>query len=203
MPTSRRLLPFPRRTSTAPTGVRVALGQRERFADPQPARHRTTISARRRAPSGPAPPVRDYVLLTENVADFVTIAAEHSTTGARHPGVMIALSNRFSRRPAGQAALVKAIRAHETDEITDRIVHLTAPQRAPNLAIARRLAPALRRMQEGEAGGAPGMALSYAVLPHPARLGCGPVVKSPFIHRLAQAEVTSVGGRAETYWCRA
>ncbi len=71
----------------------------------------------------------NYVVLTENLADFVTIAAEHSTTGAHHPGVLIALSNRFSRRASGRAALVKAIQAHRSDELTDRIIYLTAPAR--------------------------------------------------------------------------
>ena len=71
----------------------------------------------------------NYAVLTENVADFVTIAAEHSTRGAQHPGVLIALSSRFSRRPAGRAALVTAIQAHSSDELTDRIVYLTAPSR--------------------------------------------------------------------------
>jgi hypothetical protein len=71
----------------------------------------------------------NYVVLTENVADFVTPAAEHSTTGAHHPGVLIALSSRFSRRPAGRTALVTAIQAHSSEELTDRIVYLTAPSR--------------------------------------------------------------------------
>jgi len=68
-------------------------------------------------------------LLTENVADFVTIAAQHSTTGARHPGLLIALSNRFSRRASGRPAIVKAIQAHQTEELTDRIIYLQAPVR--------------------------------------------------------------------------
>lgn len=54
-------------------------------------------------------------VLTENVTDFVTIAAQHSTTGARHPGVLIALSNRFSRRASGHPAIVKAIQAHAAE----------------------------------------------------------------------------------------
>ncbi|MGA2928284.1 MAG: DUF5615 family PIN-like protein [Solirubrobacteraceae bacterium] len=54
-----------------------------------------------------------HVLLTENVADFVAIAAQHSTTGAHHPGLMIALSNRFTRRPSGHRTLIDAIRAHD------------------------------------------------------------------------------------------
>jgi hypothetical protein len=44
------------------------------------------------------------VLLTENVADFARIAADHLTAGQHHPGVLIALSSRFSRRPAGRGA---------------------------------------------------------------------------------------------------
>jgi hypothetical protein len=71
----------------------------------------------------------NYVLLTENVADYVTIAAEHSTTRAHHPGVLIALSNRFSRRPAGRATLVNPIGAHSSGGLTDRIIYLTAPAR--------------------------------------------------------------------------
>lgn len=67
------------------------------------------------------------VVLTENVADFVTIAAQYSTTGGHHPGLMIALSSRFSRRPSGHAALVKAIQAHRADELTDRIFYLEVP----------------------------------------------------------------------------
>ena len=30
-----------------------------------------------------------YVLLTENVADFVRIAADHLTAGHHHPGVLM------------------------------------------------------------------------------------------------------------------
>jgi len=41
------------------------------------------------------------VLLTENVADFVRIASDHLSTGGHHPGVLVALSSRFSRRPSG------------------------------------------------------------------------------------------------------
>jgi predicted nuclease of predicted toxin-antitoxin system len=63
-------------------------------------------------------------VLTENVADFVAIASQHSTTGAHHPGLLIALSNRFTRRPAGYGPLVAAITAHHTDDLTDRIIYL-------------------------------------------------------------------------------
>lgn len=63
-------------------------------------------------------------VLTENVADFVAIAAQHSTTGAHHAGLLIALSNRFSRRPAGYGRLVAAIKAHQSEDLTDRIAYL-------------------------------------------------------------------------------
>jgi predicted nuclease of predicted toxin-antitoxin system len=68
-------------------------------------------------------------VLTENVADFVTIAAQHSTTGARYPGLLIALSNRFSRRASGRIAIVRAIQAHQAEQLTDRIIYLEVPAR--------------------------------------------------------------------------
>jgi len=39
-----------------------------------------------------------HVLVTENVADFARIAADHLSAGHHQPGVLIALSSRFSRR---------------------------------------------------------------------------------------------------------
>jgi hypothetical protein len=66
-----------------------------------------------------------YSVLTENVGDFARIAAEHSTAGGRHHGVLIALSSRFSRRPAGIGPLVAAIQALTDEQIADRIVYLT------------------------------------------------------------------------------
>lgn len=63
-------------------------------------------------------------LLTENVADFTHISAEHLTAGHHHPGVLIALSSRFSRRPAGIAPLVAAIRAVSEQQLDDRVVYL-------------------------------------------------------------------------------
>lgn len=65
-----------------------------------------------------------YAVLTENVADFARIAAEHSTAGGHHPGVLIALSSRFSRRPAGIQPLIAAIQAIVNVEIDDRVVYL-------------------------------------------------------------------------------
>ncbi|HLM85709.1 MAG TPA: DUF5615 family PIN-like protein [Solirubrobacteraceae bacterium] len=69
-----------------------------------------------------------YMLLTENVADFARISAEHLTAGNHHPGVLIALSSRFSRRPAGVGALVAAICAVVDEVLADRIVYLQAPR---------------------------------------------------------------------------
>jgi predicted nuclease of predicted toxin-antitoxin system len=70
-----------------------------------------------------------YVLLTENVADFARIAADHLTAGQHHPGVLIALSSRFSRRPAGRAALVAAVLAAAAEPLEDRVVYLQPADR--------------------------------------------------------------------------
>jgi len=65
-----------------------------------------------------------YCVLTENVGDFARIAAEQSTAGRHHHGVLIALSSRFSRRPAGIGSLVAAIQALAGEQIADRVVYL-------------------------------------------------------------------------------
>jgi hypothetical protein len=65
-----------------------------------------------------------YSVLTENVGDFARIAAEHSTAGGHHHGVLIALSSRFSRRPAGIGPLIAAIQAVADEQIADRVVYL-------------------------------------------------------------------------------
>jgi hypothetical protein len=65
-----------------------------------------------------------FCVLTENVGDFARIAADHSTSGGHHAGLLIALSSRFSRRPAGLQALVDAIRDIADEHIEDRIVYL-------------------------------------------------------------------------------
>ncbi len=65
-----------------------------------------------------------YSVLTENVGDFARIGAEYSTAGGRHHGVLIALSSRFSRRPAGIGPLIAAIQAITGEQIADRVVYL-------------------------------------------------------------------------------
>ncbi len=69
----------------------------------------------------------DRVLLTENVADFTRISAEQLTAGRHHPGLLIALSSRFSRRPAGIPTLVQAILALAGQELADRAIYLPVP----------------------------------------------------------------------------
>jgi hypothetical protein len=64
-----------------------------------------------------------YVLLPENVGDFTRIAAEHSTGGAHHGGLLIALSSRFSRRAAGAKPLRQAIAAIRDEDLCDRVVY--------------------------------------------------------------------------------
>ncbi len=65
-----------------------------------------------------------YCVLTENVGDFTRLAAEHSTSGAHHHGVLIALSSRFSRRPSGIGPLIAAIQSITGQQIADRVVYL-------------------------------------------------------------------------------
>jgi hypothetical protein len=68
-----------------------------------------------------------YVLLTENVSDFVRTAAERLTAGRHHAGVLIALSSRFSRRPSGIPKIAAAVRAFTDEELDDRLVYLDHP----------------------------------------------------------------------------
>ena len=65
-----------------------------------------------------------YTLLTENVADFARIAAGTITSGGHHPGVLVALSSRFSRAPSGRPALLASIQAVAGEALGDRVVYL-------------------------------------------------------------------------------
>lgn len=66
----------------------------------------------------------EHAVLTENVGDFTHLAAEHNASGGHHSGLLIALSSRFSRRPAGTATLVAAIRAVSHEQLDDRVIFL-------------------------------------------------------------------------------
>jgi Domain of unknown function (DUF5615) len=48
-------------------------------------------------------------LVSENVADFMRLYGEWGSEGRRHAGIVIALSSRFSRIPAGYEALVDSL----------------------------------------------------------------------------------------------
>jgi hypothetical protein len=72
-----------------------------------------------------------YVLLSENVVDFAAIAAERSTAGKHDPGILIALSNRFSRRTGGHKPLIAAIDAHAHETLEDRVIYLQPVQEEP------------------------------------------------------------------------
>jgi predicted nuclease of predicted toxin-antitoxin system len=63
-------------------------------------------------------------VLTENVADFMHISTEQLSAGQHHPGVLMALSSRFSRRSAGLGQLVGAIQAIAEQELEDRVIFL-------------------------------------------------------------------------------
>ncbi len=69
------------------------------------------------------------VLLTENVADFARIAADHLTRGAQHPGVLIALSSRFST-PSGAPHARRRAAAVVGEPLDDRVVYLRRGQGA-------------------------------------------------------------------------
>jgi predicted nuclease of predicted toxin-antitoxin system len=71
-----------------------------------------------------------YALLTENVADFARIAADHLTAGHHHSGVLVALSSRLSRRPAGRGALVAAVLAIADEPLADRVIFVERADRA-------------------------------------------------------------------------
>ena len=65
-----------------------------------------------------------YALLTENVSDFARLGSEHVAAGRHHFGLLIALSSRFSRRPAGYTALAAAVAAVAGDQLNDRLIYL-------------------------------------------------------------------------------
>jgi len=67
------------------------------------------------------------VLLTENVSDFARLSGEHVAAGRHHSGVLIALSSRFSRRPAGYATTATAVAVVAADQLDDRLVYLERP----------------------------------------------------------------------------
>ena len=71
-----------------------------------------------------------YTVLTENVADYTRIAAERLTAGQHHPGLLVALSSRFSRRSAGTPALLQAILAVAGEQLEDRTLFLQHSQHA-------------------------------------------------------------------------
>ena len=65
-----------------------------------------------------------YALLTENVSDFARICSEHVAAGRHHHGVLLALSSRFSRRPAGYGSIVAAVVGVAGDLFDDRLAYL-------------------------------------------------------------------------------
>jgi hypothetical protein len=58
------------------------------------------------------------------VGDFTRLAAERLMAGLHPPGTLLALSSRFSRRPAGIAAIVAAVLSVAVDDLEDRVVFL-------------------------------------------------------------------------------
>lgn len=48
-------------------------------------------------------------IVTENVSDFMRLAGEWAGAGREHLGIIVALSSRFERSPAGYDALVASL----------------------------------------------------------------------------------------------
>jgi hypothetical protein len=57
-------------------------------------------------------------------AHLALIAAEHSTAGSHHNELLVALSSRFSGRPAGLRPLVAAVEAIAGEQIEDGAISL-------------------------------------------------------------------------------
>jgi hypothetical protein len=65
-------------------------------------------------------------LVSENVADFMRLYGEWGGAGRRHAGIVIALSSRFSRTPAGYEVLVDSLvelcaQSPEEDSLADGV----------------------------------------------------------------------------------
>jgi len=65
-------------------------------------------------------------LVSENVADFMRLYGEWGAANRRHAGIVIALSSRFSRTPAGYEVLVGSLaelcaRRPEDDALADAV----------------------------------------------------------------------------------
>lgn len=71
-------------------------------------------------------------LVSENVADFMRLYGEWGAAGRRHAGIVIALSSRFSRTPAGYEVLVDSlvelsVRRPEPEALADAVHFLVRP----------------------------------------------------------------------------
>lgn len=77
--------------------VQVGLGQGQGFADPQPARHRITISERRRAPSASSPAAR----ITATISSIVggSAARRH---GVAEQDILHAIDHALATEDAGE-----------------------------------------------------------------------------------------------------
>ena len=71
--------------------------------------------------------VGGYVVLTENVGYFARLAADYNNASRHHPGLLIGLSSRFSRRPSGMSALIGAVQFVAQQQLDDRVIYLTVP----------------------------------------------------------------------------
>ena len=89
--------------------ARLALGLRERDLDAEAVDERPPLRGLADEELLVIAAAEGRALVTENVADFMRLYGEWGGSGRSHAGIVIALSGRFSRTPAGYQALVAAL----------------------------------------------------------------------------------------------
>ena len=89
--------------------ARLALALRERDLDAEAVDERTSLRGLADGELLAIAAGEGRTLVTENVADFMRLYGEWGGSGRAHAGIMIALSGRFSRTPAGHESLVAAL----------------------------------------------------------------------------------------------
>jgi uncharacterized protein DUF5615 len=107
--------------------ARLARGLRERGADAEGVDERDPLRGLADEELLVVAAREGRALVSENVADFMRLYGEWGPAGRRHAGIVIALSSRFSRTPAGYEVLVDSLvelsAQHPEDEALADAVH--------------------------------------------------------------------------------
>jgi hypothetical protein len=89
--------------------VRLARALRERGTDAEGVDERSPLRGLSDEELLVAAAREGRALVSENVADFMRLYGEWGAAGRRHAGIVIVLSARFSRTPAGHEVLVDSL----------------------------------------------------------------------------------------------